>query len=42
MPISTEEGIAADTFDEVIHQLNDTSDAIYFAYQDALPTGEAD
>lgn len=42
MPISTEEGIAAETFDEVIHQLNDTSDAIYFAYQDGASAREAD
>lgn len=42
MSISAEEGIAAETFDEVIHQLNDTSDAIYFAYQDATSAGAAD
>lgn len=35
MPISAQEGIAAETFDEVIHQLNDTSDAIYYAYLEA-------
>lgn len=42
MPISKEEGIAAETFDEVIHKLNDTSDEIYFAYQAANSTAEAE
>lgn len=33
MPIDNVEGIAAETFDEQIHDLNDTSDGIYYAYQ---------
>lgn len=35
MPIDSVEGIAAETFDEQIHNLNDTSDGIYYAYQEA-------
>jgi AAA15 family ATPase/GTPase len=33
MDIDSVEGIAAQTFDEQIHSLNDTSDGIYYAYQ---------
>ncbi|MBI6546963.1 MAG: AAA family ATPase, partial [Cyanobacteria bacterium NC_groundwater_1444_Ag_S-0.65um_54_12] len=33
MEVTEEEGIIARTFDEVIHQLNETSDEIYYAYQ---------
>lgn len=36
MDIDDVEGIAAKTFDDQIHELNDTSDGIYYAYQDAL------
>lgn len=39
MHIDSVEGIAAKTFDEEIHSLNDTSDGIYYAYQAALETG---
>lgn len=35
MPIDAVEGINAQTFDDEIHQLNDTSDGIYYAYQEA-------
>lgn len=38
MPIDNVEGIAAKTFDDQIHELNDTSDGIYYAYQDQVPT----
>lgn len=34
MAVTPEEGVVATTFDEVIHQLNETSDDIYYAYQD--------
>jgi len=34
MDITQEEGIHADTFDSVIHELNETSDEIYYTYQD--------
>ena len=34
MPIDVTEGIDAQTFDEQIHELNDTSDSIYYAYQE--------
>lgn len=34
MPIDAEEGINASTFDEQIHDLNETSDAIFYAYRD--------
>jgi ABC-type cobalamin transport system ATPase subunit len=40
MDIDDIEGIAAETFDEQIHSLNDTSDGIYYAYQQAQDTGE--
>jgi AAA15 family ATPase/GTPase len=40
MPIDSVEGIAAATFDEQIHSLNDTSDGIYYAYQEAQNSGE--
>lgn len=40
MDIDDIEGIAAETFDEQIHSLNDTSDGIYYAYQQARDTGE--
>lgn len=39
MPIDNTEGIAAQTFDEQIHNLNDTSDDIYYAYQESLSQG---
>lgn len=35
MPITDDEGIIASTFDEQIHQLNETSDEIYYTYQDS-------
>jgi predicted ATPase len=34
MEINAEEGIMAATFDTVIHELNETSDSIYYAYQE--------
>ncbi|MEN9864857.1 MAG: hypothetical protein RL748_447 [Pseudomonadota bacterium] len=34
MEITAEEGIMAATFDSVIHELNQTSDSIYYAYQE--------
>jgi hypothetical protein len=42
MDITKEEGIAADTFDEQINQLNDAGDRIYYAFQDgtAVEGGE--
>ena len=40
MNIDSIEGIAAETFDEQIHSLNDTSDGIYYAYQQAQDIGE--
>lgn len=40
MPINNIEGIAAETFDKEIHSLNDTSDGIYYAYQEAQDNGE--
>jgi hypothetical protein len=40
MDIDDIEGIAAETFDEQIHSLNDTSDGIYYAYQQAQDIGE--
>ncbi len=40
MNIDGIEGIAAETFDEQIHSLNDTSDGIYYAYQQAQDIGE--
>jgi hypothetical protein len=40
MKIDSIEGIAAETFDEEIHSLNDTSDGIYYAYQQAQDNGE--
>ena len=40
MDIDATEGIAAETFDEQIHSLNDTSDGIYYAYQQAQNIGE--
>lgn len=40
MAIDNIEGIAAETFDEQIHSLNDTSDGIYYAYQEAKGLGE--
>jgi len=40
MAIDDVEGIAAETFDEQIHSLNDTSDGIYYAYQEAQDNGE--
>lgn len=39
MTIDRVEGIAAQTFDEQIHSLNDTSDGIYYAYQAVEPSG---
>jgi hypothetical protein len=39
MSIDAIEGIAAETFDEEIHSLNDTSDGIYYAYQQAQDNG---
>jgi hypothetical protein len=41
MPIDAKEGIAAQTFDEQIHSLNDTSDGIYYAYQAQAHAGDA-
>ena len=41
MAIDSVEGIAAATFDEQIHSLNDTSDGIYYAYQEAQEAQEA-
>jgi hypothetical protein len=41
MEIDDSEGINATTFDEQIHQPNDTSDSIYYAYQSACDS-EAD
>lgn len=35
MEINATEGIDAQTFDEQIHDLNDTSDGIYYAYQNS-------
>lgn len=35
MPITDDEGIIASTFDEQIHQLNETSDEIYYTYRDS-------
>lgn len=40
MTINDIEGIAAETFDEQIHSLNDTSDGIYYGYQAAEETGD--
>ena len=40
MPIDSVEGIAAATFDDQIHSLNDTSDGIYYAYQEAHNSGD--
>ena len=34
MEITEDEGILASTFDETIHDLNDTSDGIYYTYRD--------
>lgn len=34
MDITLDEGILASTFDETIHDLNDTSDGIYYTYRD--------
>lgn len=39
MKIDAIEGIHAQTFDDQIHQLNDTSDSIYYAYQDDSESG---
>ena len=39
MKIDAVEGIHAQTFDDEIHQLNDTSDSIYYAYQDDSESG---
>jgi AAA15 family ATPase/GTPase len=39
MKIDAVEGIHAQTFDDQIHQLNDTSDSIYYAYQDDSESG---
>ena len=36
MEITAEEGILASTFDEIIHNLNDTSDGIYYTYRDTV------
>lgn len=41
MEIDAVEGIAAQTFDEQIHSLNDTSDGIYYAYQALTSQGDA-
>lgn len=41
MVIDAVEGIAAETFDEQIHSLNDTSDSIYYAYQSLVAEGDA-
>ena len=38
MEIDVVEGVSAKTFDEQIHSLNDTSDGIYYAYQQAQDT----
>lgn len=40
MKVTANEGIQAETFDAVIHDLNETSDEIYYAYQEALAAGE--
>lgn len=42
MAIDSVEGIAAATFDEQIHSLNDTSDGIYYAYQEAQEAQETE
>jgi len=34
MPITEEEGIQAQTFDQQIHDLNETSDSTYYTYRD--------
>ncbi|SMF94165.1 AAA domain-containing protein, putative AbiEii toxin, Type IV TA system [Methylomagnum ishizawai] len=34
MPITEDEGISAQTFDQQIHELNETSDEIYYTYRD--------
>lgn len=36
MDITQDEGILASTFDETIHDLNDTSDGIYYTYRDMV------
>jgi len=36
MEITPDEGILASTFDETIHDLNDTSDGIYYTYRDGV------
>lgn len=41
MDIDAQEGIDARTFDEVIHELNETSDDIYYAYRDNI-SGEGE
>ncbi|MFA7241491.1 MAG: AAA family ATPase [Sulfuricellaceae bacterium] len=40
MKVTVNEGIQAETFDAVIHELNETSDEIYYAYQEAFAAGE--
>ena len=40
MEIDVVEGVSAKTFDEQIHSLNDTSDGIYYAYQQAQDTDQ--
>lgn len=42
MAIDSVEGISAETFDEQIHSLNDTSDGIYYAYQEIENPGESE
>lgn len=42
MDIDAVEGIDAKTFDEQIHDLNDTSDGIYYGYQDAMSPEDAE
>ena len=34
MPVTSDEGIIADTFDEVINDLNDSSNDIYYGYKE--------
>lgn len=36
MDVTQDEGILASTFDETIHDLNNTSDGIYYTYRDML------
>lgn len=40
MEITAEEGIFAKTFDAVIHELNETSDEIFYTYRDAADAQE--